>query len=41
MISKGCTFNYVNYMKFELKFHEMKILFLTLDLKMLNFNVKT
>jgi hypothetical protein len=26
MISKGCTFNYVNYMKFEFKFHEMQIL---------------
>jgi len=38
MIDKECTFNYVNYIKFEFEFHEMKILFLTLDLKMLKPN---
>jgi hypothetical protein len=26
MICNGCMFNYVNYMKFEFKFHEMQIL---------------
>jgi hypothetical protein len=26
MICKGCMFHYVNYMKFEFKLHEMKIL---------------